>query len=417
MNYFTRIKGDKKKTALYKSKERKPYASMPVFTANYNKPVRTLLLSFVLTLLLLILINNNMNNLSLWKNDRAATPQQQVKLVSSIQSTQDGVIVGDSTSVFNCGGPNGRCVYFYPTHFFNPEVGEGKTFRYILEHIDELRKRNELWRNMPRIGFPTFSYNEQVTNTMTNETFHRHNVTLIHVHKAGGTTIHNFAFKAKTFQIGVTRHPLYQWRQEQNAMPGGRNQLAYFHLSTAGTYKKHPEQWGSDDHVMFAFLRDPLERFISSIGQAMGADGSQKNVVGEEFQSKCINGTEYSLVTSRNTLQCCIDYVKKRGYYFEVHFTPQAVEIGFATQMYPIPVAIFKFEDSYQTVLTEMGINPNKKHRDGDQAGYRPSPVLTGMTSADYTPELIRQICELYEVDVIMHRSLGWDVPRCHGYV
>ena len=186
MNFFNRVQGDTKKTAIYKSKERKSYASMPVFLANYIKPVKTLLLSFLFTLLLLIVVNNNnMIHVSVSKNERTATPLQQVKLVSSIHSKRDGVTVGDSTSVFNCGGSNGRCVYFYPTHFFNPEVGEGKKYRYILERLDELRKRKELWRNMPRIGFPTFSYNEQVMNTMTNETFHRHNVTFIHVHKAG----------------------------------------------------------------------------------------------------------------------------------------------------------------------------------------------------------------------------------------
>jgi hypothetical protein len=168
---------------------------------------------------------------------------------------------------------------------------------------------------------------------------------------------------------------------------------------------------------MFAFIRDPLERFVSSIGQAMGAQGSHNNIVGKELQSRCINGTVYSLQNSRYTLQCCIDYIQENGFYFEIHFTPQAVEIAFATQMYHVPVAVFKFEESYSTVLTEMGANHEIKHRDGDSKGYRPNPVLTGMTPVDYTPELIRQICKLYEVDVILHRSLGWDVPRCAGYV
>lgn len=168
---------------------------------------------------------------------------------------------------------------------------------------------------------------------------------------------------------------------------------------------------------MFAFIRDPLERFISSIGQAMGAQGSQSNVVGKVLQSRCINGTVYSQNLSRKTIQCCINYIQENGFYFEIHFTPQAVEIAFATQMYHIPVAVFKFEESYSSVLKEMGANPDVKHRDGDVKGYRPNPVLTGMTSEDYTPELISQICKLYQIDVILHRSLGWDVPRCAGYV
>ena len=34
-----------------------------------------------------------------------------------------------------------------------------------------------------------------------------------------------------------------------------------------------------EDHVMFAVVRDPTERFISSIGQAMGGMGSKRNVI------------------------------------------------------------------------------------------------------------------------------------------
>lgn len=88
-------------------------------------------------------------------------------------------------SIFNCDGTNGRCVYFYATKFFHPENGIGKEYRYILEQIESLRQKRQLWANMPRIGFPTFSFYETALNPMTNQPFYRHNVTFIHVHKAG----------------------------------------------------------------------------------------------------------------------------------------------------------------------------------------------------------------------------------------
>lgn len=94
---------------------------------------------------------------------------------------------------------------------------------------------------------------------------------------------------------------------------------------------------------------------------------------------------------------------------------PQALTLGFATQMHNVPVAVFKFEDSFKAVLSEMGINPNLKIRDGTE--NRKSPVLNNMTIMDYTSMLIQQVCELYEVDVIMHRFLGWDVPGCNSYI
>jgi len=393
-----------------------------------------LILSFFVALTILSANNLRIPEITITKSDTSSLNKAVAKDSYRNRNTSiaRGVdITGDSTSVFNCDGKYGQCEYFYPTAFFHPEFGIGRKFRYILETIEDIRDRNELWLYMPRIGFPTFSFNERLTNQITQQPFYRHNVTFIHVHKAGGTTIHSYASAAPRNGVRVTRHYLYHWetaRQLTNARTEAelertievqkeKCKLAYYHLGTAGKYKAHPEDWGPDDHVMFAFLRDPLDRFISSLGQAMGASGSERNHVGREFQAKCIKGATYTLQNSRDTLQCCIDYVKEEGFYFEVHFTPQAVEVGFATQMYHVPVAVFKFEDSYQTVLTEIGADPNMKRRGGDMRGYRPSPVLTNMTSADYTPELIRQICELYEVDVIMHRSLGWDVPRCNGYV
>jgi len=112
-----------------------------------------------------------------------------------------------------------------------------------------------------------------------------------------------------------------------------------------------------------------------------------------------------------------VDYIKKEGYEIEVHFTPQAVEVAFATQLYHVPVAMFKFEDHYKEVVTELGIDSEKKQRNGEMHGYRPKPVLTDMHSTDFTPELIQEICELYKVDVIMIRTLGWSVPRCDLYI
>jgi hypothetical protein len=108
---------------------------------------------------------------------------------SSDENTNRNVVVArnpkENNSVFNCGGINGRCVYFYATKFFHPENGVGKEYRHILEHIESLRRQRQLWPKMPRIGFPTFSFNENVINPRTNQPFHRHNVTFIHVHKAG----------------------------------------------------------------------------------------------------------------------------------------------------------------------------------------------------------------------------------------
>lgn len=188
------------------------------------------------------------------------------------------------------------------------------------------------------------------------------------------------------------------------------------HLKHATKYKQ-PSEWNARDHLLFGIVRDPTERFISMIGQAFGAHGSTRNGgVGEELKRDCLNSQTYSLDASRFTIQCVINKIKEHGYFFEIHFTPQAVEVAFSTQMTPnIPVALFPFEN-LKEVLTEIGCSPSTKVRDGG-GRYRPSPVLQSMSVNDYTPDLVKQVCELYEVDVILLRMLGWTTSSCDPYL
>jgi hypothetical protein len=188
------------------------------------------------------------------------------------------------------------------------------------------------------------------------------------------------------------------------------------HLKHATKYKQ-PSEWNARDHLLFGIVRDPTDRFISMIGQAFGAHGSTMNGgVAEELKRDCLNSRTYSLDASRFTIQCVINKIKEHGFFFEIHFTPQAVEVAFSTQMTPnIPVALFPFEN-LKEVLTEIGCSPSSKVRDGG-GRYRPSPVLQSMSVNDYTPDLVRQICELYEVDVILLRMLGWKASSCDSYI
>jgi len=43
--------------------------------------------------------------------------------------------------------------------------------------------------------------------------------------------------------------------------------------------------------------------------------------------------------------------------------------------------------------------------------------LLKIMNSTHLDQDMIRDVCNIYIVDVIMMRSLGWEVPRCDKYV
>jgi len=355
------------------------------------------------------------------------------KQVSANVSVTKTKTDGSSPSIFNCDGFNGLCKYFYPSYFFVPDTfqnnnlqqqlrgnespkqnkivsmnGGGSQFYEIYEELEDLRFNNSLWPQMPRIVLLEMTTKHLNTR---NAKLNHHKVSYLHVHKAGGTSIH-FQSRQEIFQ--VREHMVYHWPLDllhhHTYIP------TYKHIQSSKKFKSLPEKWKENEHILFSFIRDPLDRFISSIGQAMGAQGSESDA-SDALQEECIKDEEYSLENSRSTIQCCIDYIMEYGYFEELHFTPQAIELAFATQMYPIPVALFQYETSYKDVISELGMDPNKKMRDGNKDGMRPLPVLSEMTSADYTKAMKRQVCELYKVDVAMFRSLGWNTSSCDEFV
>lgn len=382
-----------------------------------------------------------------------------------------------SQSIFNCNGESGKCKYFYPLQFFSETsedetgnelpAGDGVKYAYMYEHMRNLKEEGKLWVNMPRIVLLKLRLDEEkdqppLDTSNTKPIIHSRNVTFIHNHKVGGTSIH---YQSRTKNWKPDPITLFHWSnsvrdqsQRQSvsqsagekakqftSVPMKRRSLAapkddrmnkqnmkaalmnrrkskrvdfdraVRHIQSASKYKYPQSEWNENEHLFFGFIRNPLDRFISSIGQAMGARGSQSNKVSGILKKQCVHGDgeTYTLEKSQYLLQCCLNYVKEHGFEVEIHFNPQVLEFSFATQMYPVPVAIFQYEQDYSNVMVEMGMDPSYRQRDG--GSVRPVPFLKDVTSADYTEDMRRQVCELYEVDVVMFRSLGWTTP-CDEY-
>ena len=65
-----------------------------------------------------------------------------------------------------------------------------------------------------------------------------------------------------------------------------------------------------------------------------------------------------------------------------------------------------------QKLLDYLGSADHKSKARG-----RPHPVLTNMTVEDYDEETLHIVCNIYEMDAIMQRSLGMEVPRCDPFI
>lgn len=175
------------------------------------------------------------------------------------------------------------------------------------------------------------------------------------------------------------------------------------------TSLKHATTYPSDqfepmDHVLFAVVRDPTERFISSIGQAMGGRGSKRNLIGSKLQKECIKSTP------ADTLKCMAKYVQDHGHWIELHFAPQVIDISFSVMLQDVPVALFPFKH-IGALIDYLGNYQESKYRD------RPHPVLENMTVNDYDEESLGIVCRIYEMDIIMQRSMGMEVPRCDPFI
>jgi hypothetical protein len=315
-------------------------------------------------------------------------------------------------SIFNCDLPNATCTYYYPSNFFDSDCGLGRHFRQQILHDTQAKMKNHtLWINMPAIGFPTLRIHSQQerstseTNISSTPLAGEH-LSFIHVHKAGGSSLHDaFNTLSTNNRAKLIRHRWWSPGQIDDLLMLEKTRTDLQHAIT------YPSSlpFESDKHVIFAVVRNPVERFISSIGQAFGAPGSN-GAVAQELSNKCIKET------SKETLRCVIDHIKEHSFFVELHFSPQVLDLSFTTMFEDVPIAVFPFQE-LPNVLKYLGLEQSHKRRDGSQSNYRPHAILKNMTMDDYDGDMMKDICEIYKVDVIMQRSMGIEVPQCDPFI
>lgn len=321
------------------------------------------------------------------------------------------------TSIFNCGSKESSCRYFYPAKFFDPKCGLGREYAEQVAYMNNLFEAKELWLSGPPIVLPWVSIDPdrmKVSAVRNGLPWQRHNLSFTHVHKTGGTSL--VAAFSDTLRLGAKGKrrtmylpgKIYADKNKWSIKGIGYNESSVF-LDGATKYKKN---WGENDHTLFGVVRDPVERFISAIGQATGAFGSSSNGVGKALLDACVNS---NYTTERDCLRCFIDLIKTNSTWIEVHFTPMALEIAFATMYKDIPVAIFDFPE-VPKLLFELGTDPNSKKKDGHQPGYRKKALLTNMKVEHYDEEMLKDLCGIYRVDAIFLKQIGVSTP-CQKFI
>ena len=154
-------------------------------------------------------------------------------------------------------------------------------------------------------------------------------LSFLHVHKAGGSSLHeafNSIARNNREHAAIVRHKHFSPSQ----IPGVPDQthqansegMKIFTLLSLEEATRYPSEnhFDSKQHVIFAAVRDPTERFISSIGQAVGGFGSNpNNKIAKVLKHRCVK------TTSKAALNCIAKYVRDYGFWIELHFTPQVL--------------------------------------------------------------------------------------------
>ena len=71
-------------------------------------------------------------------------------------------------------------------------------------------------------------------------------------------------------------------------------------------------------------------------------------------------------------------------------------------------MAIFPFEE-LPNVLLEIGFNRTIKKKDGSKYGYRSNVMYKNATLDGFDEDIFMDLCELYLMDVLFMRDLGYE--------
>ena len=382
-----------------------------------------------------------------------------------------------NTSFFDC-NRNKLCRWFYPGKFYH---------EYFIAHVKQQNSTSSSesggdyykWRkqiglenaNLPALNsLSWWLHNVVPTNHSTSTAIQNHinlpcnNITYIHLHKCGGTSIQGALYR-RARQIRNTHLRIINDTEQQllhlqadvhtfkHSFGGGsrekkrqrdRERLGHIHAIAANMQSSRVSPFTS--FPIFTVVRDPINRFLSAIQQVMHYN--------TEFREKCLHEhSSGSLAASsllskkkreerearlrRKTIQCAMLDMEETNYRRDVHLLPMASHFrllddvdgtGYDGEGNHVGIAVSVFYmDDIDDVLHYLGGEDDKNDsnisgsnafhaRDRSDVDYATSTILARLSTKDCTEEMIQQICRLYHVDVEFMKWLGFGgeaIERC----
>ena len=154
---------------------------------------------------------------------------------------------------------------------------------------------------------------------------------------------------------------------------------------------------------MFTFIRDPVPRFLSSVGQAL-----KLNQLGP-----CTSTKHTPRKDSLGLLECVLNQIQVTQQYLDEHLEPQIFELYHGMMGLDLPVHVMDLHSAMDVVLqTILGLpdpqqaSRRRKTHGSVVAGYNLSISLL-------TPQLVERICTVYRMDVLFLQETNVTSTTC----
>mmetsp|Transcript_8481 Transcript_8481/g.13008 ORF Transcript_8481/g.13008 Transcript_8481/m.13008 type:complete len:437 (+) Transcript_8481:113-1423(+) len=174
-------------------------------------------------------------------------------------------------------------------------------------------------------------------------------------------------------------------------------------------------------NIVFAVMRNPVKRFISSMGEVMSSRETSRCVECKKYLEPCLFDEDGLASTSApDVLFCTLKSIKANGFFNE-HLIPHAMFLTRLLNDNDIEIAVFPIEH-LDSIVSEFGVenaikaNPRtRKNIDAENPTGLVENFLSILKddSSEVNTKIIREICSVYAVDVSIMKYLGFPVKYC----
>jgi hypothetical protein len=225
----------------------------------------------------------------------------------------------------------------------------------------------------------------------------------LHIHKCGGSTVGRTFLKASNSGNSTSKgynvtffykNNLGATFKDQSAEHVAKHSVALHQRLLQQVYDNQQDGSSSPpaDHVAFTFVRDVLDRFLSSVREFLVSRNRQRRL--------CIEAP-----TSRDLLKCILSKLHEdNGLQLDQHFAPATISLYMFSLLEPrVKISIFPLTNEVMKEFQTFFLGPRSKSL--KLKSSKPRNFNITMDALDF--EMIQDVCNLYLMDVILLRYLG----------